>query len=218
MPKREIFVQSFVFNPFQENTYIIHNVNKECIIIDPGCGTTQEKEILSYFIREQDLCVRHLINTHGHIDHILGNHYIKNTYQARLAIHALDVPLLQKAAIYAPEYGITNYEPTTANILLRGGETIGIKDATFEVLNVPGHSPGHIALYSTATKLCFSGDVLFQGSIGRTDLPGGNKDILLESIEDQLFTLDDDVIVYPGHGDTTTIGQEKGNNPFFMKK
>lgn len=212
--QQSLHVQAFTFNAFQENTYVIYDDTRACAIIDPGCYTQQEQAALNEFIEQHDLQVTHLINTHAHIDHVLGNLYIKATYGVQLALHTLEVPILQAAVQYAPLYGFPDYSPAEADLLLTADDTIQVGNTALTILHVPGHSPGHIALYSQRDKLCLAGDVLFQNSIGRTDLPGGNHELLLQSIHEQLFSLDDEVVIYPGHGPTTTIGEEKSNNPF----
>ena len=185
MAAKQIYIQHFVFNPFQENTYVLYNLHNEAIIIDPGCSNREEQKQLGEFIKKNNLCIRHLINTHGHIDHILGNHFVKTTYQVQLAIHPLDVIFLEKGAHYAQAYGIKHYEPCTPNLLCQEGEVIKIRGISLKILHVPGHSPGHIALYSEAMQICFGGDTLFKGSIGRTDLPGGDQTTLLQSIHNK---------------------------------
>ena len=202
-------VERFTFNVLEVNTYVVYDATKDCAIIDPGCLTAAEKKRLSSFIKTHGLQVKHLINTHCHIDHILGNRYVKNNYAVQLAIHAQEITNLQLAPSHAPQLGILGYEPTEAAIFLRSGDMIQIGNSNLVVLEVPGHSPGHIALYSQKDQLCLVGDVLFRGAIGRTDLPGGNYDSLIESIYQKLFPLGDQVTVYPGHGLPTTLGQEK---------
>ena len=205
-------IQQITFNPFEEHTYVIYDDTRECAIIDPGCYTQQEQATLSAFIEQHSLSVKHLINTHAHIDHVLGNHYVKSTYGVKLALHDLDLPTLQLAAQYAAKYGFPNYQPTEADLLL--GDVIQVGNSTLTVLHVPGHAPGHVALYSARDKLCLAGDVLFKRSIGRTDLPGGDHTLLMQSIHQQLFPLGDEVVIYPGHGPATTIGTEKRHNPY----
>lgn len=205
-------VQSFTFNALAENTYVVYDDTRQCAIIDPGCDTQQEQEVLSAFIDKHALQVTHLINTHAHIDHIVGNQYIQATYGVQLALHQQEVSMLQAAIQYAPAYGFTTYKPVEAKKLLTQDEVIQVGNTPLVVLHVPGHSPGHIALYSQQAKLCLSGDVLFRGSIGRTDLPGSDHVLLLKSIHQQLFSLDDDIVIYPGHGPKTTIGIEKKHN------
>jgi hydroxyacylglutathione hydrolase len=207
-------VHSFEFNPFQENTYVVYDETLECIIIDPGCSNQQEEKQLLSFIRDNKLEVKQLINTHCHIDHVLGNAFVKRTFQVKLVIHSKEEPLLKSVKAYAPNYGFYQYEEAMIDGYLHEGDTITVGNQELEILFVPGHSPGHIALYHREDKIVLAGDVLFRESIGRTDLPGGDYDTLIDSIHTQLFTLPDDVTVYCGHGPGTTIGYEKRNNPF----
>ena len=207
-------VKKFTFNPLAEHTYVVYNQEGQCAIIDPGCLEAHEQKILTDFIQIKHLQVTHLINTHCHIDHIVGNAYLKKTYAIPLAIHLQDLPILQLATKQGPRFGIFGYEATMADIFLAAGNTIYIGKNTLQVMHVPGHSPGHIALYSLEDKFCIGGDVLFKNSVGRTDLPGGDYAILIKSIQEQFFVLEDDVVLYPGHGPNTTIGVEKRNNPY----
>jgi len=209
-----LHVACFTFNAFQEQTYVVYDETKNCAIIDPGCSQVHEKKLLSDFIQAHGLQVKHLINTHCHLDHILGNQYIKDTYATALAIHPQELTNLQLAATYAPQYNIIGYQATEPDYFLMPGNVIQLGNSHLEIFYVPGHSPGHIALYSQQDQICLVGDVLFKGSIGRTDLPGGNYATLLESIHQKLFTLDDQVTVYPGHGPATSIGIEKRTNRF----
>lgn len=206
-------IQSFTFNALSVQTYVIYDEVGECAVIDPGCYEPHEEEALSRFIDRKGLRVTHLINTHAHIDHVLGNRYVMDTYGIELALHPEEMPLLRATADYAHQYGFSAYRPAEATIMLTAG-TVQAGHTKLQVLYVPGHSPGHVALYGARDKVCFSGDVLFRGSIGRTDLPGGNRDTLLQSIQQQLLPLGDEVVVYPGHGPATTIGEEKNTNPF----
>lgn len=209
-----IKLQSFVFNPLQENTYVLFDETKECVIIDPGCLEREEEEELSNFIQNEELKVTLLLNTHCHVDHVLGNYFVKEKYKVPLLIHPNDLPVLKAVKVYAPSYGIYQYQETEPDGYLKEGETIRFGNQNLRVLFVPGHAPGHVAFYHEADKLLIGGDVLFYNSIGRTDLPGGNFDTLIASIHHVLFKLPDDVTVYPGHGPETTIGFEKRTNPF----
>lgn len=209
-----IHIQSFAFNPLQENTYVLYDKTNACVIIDPGCYEKYEKQTLEDFIQHKQLKVTHLLNTHGHVDHVLGNAFVKRKYNVPLYIHPTDEATLRAVETYAAAYGFAQYEPAQPDHYLHEGDRVTFGDSSLEVLFVPGHAPGHIAFYNTAQKICIAGDVLFKGSIGRTDLPGGNFDTLLNSIRTRLFPLGDEVIVYPGHGSTTTIGMEKKYNPF----
>ena len=212
-----IQVQSFTFNPFYENTYVVFDESKDCIIIDPGQYEQKEEDAIEAFITENDLNPSLLVNTHCHIDHVLGNQHVKNSYGIPLAIHPLDKPTLESVKIYAPNYGFPAYQEATPDTYLEEGNTIQVGNQTLDILFVPGHAPGHIALVHKTQKICLSGDVLFQKSIGRTDLPGGDFDTLISSIKNKLFPLDSDMVVYPGHGPTTTIGEEKLQNPFLNR-
>jgi len=207
-------VQSFVFNPFQENTFVLYDETKECIIIDPGCSDEMEKMQLKTFIEKHKLKVKLLLNTHCHIDHILGNRFVKETYKVNLLVHRIEEPVLKAAEVYAPSYGFHLYQHQPPDAFLEEGDHIMFGNQTLTVLFVPGHSPGHVAFYNEKNGILISGDVLFYNSIGRTDLPGGNHELLLNSIHTKLFTLPSPVRVYPGHGPETTIGFEKKTNPF----
>jgi hydroxyacylglutathione hydrolase len=207
-------VQSFVFNPFQENTFVLFDETKECIVVDPGCSDESENIQLKNFIDRNKLRVKLLLNTHCHIDHVLGNSFVKETFKVNLLIHRIEDPVLKAAEAYAPSYGFHNYHHQPADGYLEEGDFIMVGNQTFNVLFVPGHSPGHVAFYSERNRTLMGGDVLFYNSIGRTDLPGGNHELLINSIHTKLFTLPDHVKVFPGHGPETTIGFEKKTNPF----
>ena len=207
-------VKSFVFNAFQENTYVLYDETNTAVIIDAGCYEPGEQEELRSFITDHQLQVRQLLNTHGHVDHVLGNDFIKRTYNLGPYLHPLDEPVLRSVKTYAPNYGFHQYSEVLPEGYLAEGDEIIFGHQKMKVLFVPGHAPGHVAFYNEAAKVVIGGDVLFYNSIGRTDLPGGNYDTLINSIHHQLFTLPDDVTVYPGHGPKTTIGYEKRNNPY----
>ena len=207
-------VKTFTFNPFEENTYVVYDETREAAIIDPGCYEPEEQAELTGFIERQGLNVKLLLNTHGHIDHVLGNSFVKKEYGVSLWMHATEEPVLRAVKSYAPNYGFARYQETLPDNYLQEGENVRVGNCELEVYFLPGHSPGHVGFYSPSDKLLIAGDVLFYRSIGRTDLPGGNMDTLLSSIHHKLFTLPGDVVVYPGHGPTTTLGEEKVANPF----
>ncbi|TAH18148.1 MAG: MBL fold metallo-hydrolase [Cytophagales bacterium] len=209
-----IQVQTFTFNRFEENTYILSDHTKECIIIDPGCYDRKEKEALRQFIANQSFIVKLLLNTHCHLDHVVGNYFIKTTYKVPLLMHQLEVETLRAAQAYAPMYGFPAYEPTDADQFVSEKDTITFGASSLQILFVPGHSIGHLAFYSKEDGFCINGDVLFRGSVGRTDLPNGNMDTLMNSIFTKMYALPDETLVYCGHGQTTTIGHEKKYNPF----
>lgn len=208
-------IKQFTFNPFQENTYIIWDNTKECLIIDPGCYEDYEKKSIKSFILENKLIPVKLINTHCHIDHIFGNRFLMETWNINLHMSNEDLPILLSAHEVAKNYGFHNYEESPVpEIFLEDGFEIKFGESSLDVLLTPGHSPGHICLLSKLHKFIIAGDVLFNGSIGRTDLPGGDFDTLLQSIQKKLMILEDETIVYCGHGPSTTIGKEKQSNPF----
>jgi hydroxyacylglutathione hydrolase len=209
-----IQVHCFTYNQLQENTYILADQTKECVIIDPGCYDRREKAELKQFIAAQGFTVKLLLNTHCHVDHVLGNHFIKTTYQVPLLIHALEQAPLRAVQTYAPMYGFSAYEPTDADQFISEKDTITFGNSSLEILFVPGHSIGHLAFYSKEDGFCINGDVLFRGSIGRTDLPNGNFDTLMNSILTKMYALPDETLVYCGHGQVTTIEHEKKYNPY----
>jgi len=207
-------VHSITFNPFEENTYIISSDDGECIIIDPGCFDKREEEELSALISNEELKPVMLINTHCHIDHILGNAYVAHHYNLGLEIHAGEIPVLEAGMAVAGMYGIPYTPSPQPDKFLKEGDEIELGNIKLRILFTPGHSPASICLYNELDHWVIGGDVLFYESIGRTDLPGGDYETLIKSIRTQLFTLPDDVVVYPGHGPKTTIGHEKIFNPF----
>lgn len=209
----KISVQPFTFNGFQENTYVVYTSDGDAVIIDPGCYEKEEEEILSQFIDENNLTVRALLNTHAHIDHVLGNAFVMKKYAVDLYLHKEDIQTLASVANYAHVYGFEKYNPSPESTnLLNGGETLNFGGLTFDVYFTPGHAPGHVVFYNEENKFVINGDVLFSGSFGRVDLPGGNIDVLKKSIFDTLFKLPEDTTVYCGHGSSTTIGKEKATN------
>ncbi len=193
---------------------MLYDETKECIIVDPGCSDETENNQLKSFIDSNKLRVKLLLNTHCHIDHVLGNQFIKETFKVNLLIHRAEEAVLKAAEVYAPSYGFHNYQHHSASGFLEEGDYVMVGNQSFLVLFVPGHSPGHVAFYSEKNRTLIGGDVLFYNSIGRTDLPGGNHEMLLNSIHTRIFTLPDNVKVYPGHGPETTVGFEKKTNPF----
>lgn len=209
-----IRIKSFVCNPYQENTYVLHDDTGAAAIVDPGMYGTQEENQLRDFIRVEGLRPELLLNTHCHIDHVLGNRYVYDTYGLFPQFHEGELPLLIEVQNYAPQMGI-RYDPSPiAETFLpaTGSVTFGQQELT--LIFAPGHSPAHLCFYSKADGFLIGGDVLFRNSIGRTDLPGGNHQQLLDSIAHQVYVLPDDTVVYPGHGPDTTIGHEKKTNPF----
>jgi hydroxyacylglutathione hydrolase len=206
----------FTFNPFQENTYVVWDDERNCAIIDPGCYDSFEKEELAAFIASENLTPVKLLNTHCHVDHVLGNRFVAEKYGLGLEMHRADLPVLEAVPRYAMNYGFDTGEMVKPSVFLNPGETVQVGKLGFDILFVPGHSPGSICFYHRPSAQVIAGDALFYGSIGRTDLPGGNHAQLIHSIKTQLFNLPDVVTVHPGHGPKTTIGFEKKNNPFLQ--
>ena len=209
-----LYLHSFEFSPIRENTYLLYNEHKDCIIIDPGCYDEEERGFLSDFISQKQLTPRFLLNTHCHLDHVFGNKYVAETYGLTPYIHELEKPLLDYAPISGLQYNLPFDSYSGPLCYLQEGELIRLGDDVLKVLFTPGHSPGSISFYCEKQSFVVSGDVLFHRSIGRTDLPGGNHETLIESIREQLFVLPDHTEVYSGHGGKTSIGTEKSQNPF----
>ncbi|MFZ1305202.1 MAG: MBL fold metallo-hydrolase [Ferruginibacter sp.] len=207
-------LKSFVFSPIQENTYLLYNEFNDCIIIDPGCYFPEEKEALKGFITQSSLTTRMLLNTHCHLDHVFGNKFVAETWGLTLHLHEKEKKLLD----YAPTSGLMYNMPfdnySGDYIYLKEGDVIKLGADELVVFEAPGHSPGHVCFYCAKQNFIISGDVLFNRSIGRTDLPGGDHETLLKNIREKLFVLPDETVVFSGHGEQTTIGEEKKYNPF----
>ena len=209
-------ITSFTFNPFQENTYLLTATNGNTILIDPGCYTPAEEKILSDYIQSHGLRPVMLLLTHAHLDHILGNQWVFQTYGLRPRLHPLDLPDLHRLESYAPLFGVqAKASPEPENFLV-DGDQIQWDGPDIQIMQAPGHSPGSLCFYVPDLCSVISGDVLFEGSIGRTDLPGGNHSTLLHSLHHVLMPLPGDTTVYSGHGGPTTIAQERDNNPFLQ--
>lgn len=208
-----IHKQHFQFNAFQENTFLIWDNNRNCIIIDPGCYSKVEEEELINFIEQNELTPIALLNTHAHIDHVLGNNIILNTYSIDFYLHEIELKTLQSVDSYAHLYGFEGYKssplPTKS---LNHGQKLILGEMEISVFHTPGHSPGHVVFYFEKDSFVINGDVLFRGSFGRVDLPGGDLETLKNSIFEILFSLPDNTTVYCGHGPSTTIEEEKKSN------
>jgi len=212
-------VKAFTFNPVQENTYVLYNEEGLCCIIDPGCYFQQERDELKNFIEEKSLQPVLLLNTHCHLDHVFGNKWSAEKWKLTLHIHEKEKPVLDFAPQSAEMWQMPFENYHGQLIYLKEGSNIklGNEEASSDRLEIrftPGHSPGSVCFYHEPGGFVIGGDVLFNMSIGRTDLPGGDFKTLFESIQTQLFTLPDETKVYSGHGPMTTIGFEKMNNPF----
>ncbi len=209
-----IKVEHFTFNPFAENTYVLSNEKDEALIIDPGCYFTEEEKMLQNYITTKRLKPLLLLNTHCHLDHVFGNNWVHKTYGLELHLHEGEVVVLETAPASGNLYGLgfTNYKGPLH--FLKEGDEIVFGDNKLKVLFTPGHSPASVCFYCEAQHFIIGGDVLFRESVGRFDLPGGNEEVLYKSIREKLYVLPDETIVYPGHGEPTTIGHEKKFNPF----
>lgn len=206
-------IQKFTFNPFQENSYVAYNELKEAVIIDPGCYDRSEQQELLGFIEDNGLKVMALLNTHCHIDHVFGNAFVLRTFPVDFYMHKLDLPTLGMVSYSANLYGMDGYEPSPEPTrYVEDKEILTFGSLSFEVIFGPGHAPGHVAFYNAENGIVLSGDILFQGSFGRTDLPGGSMEILKKTIHERMFTLPENTVVYSGHGAETTIGAEKKGN------
>lgn len=206
-------VKTFVVSPFAENCYVCHDAGR-AVLIDPGTTTPAERHSVEDYITRNDLRVSHLLLTHAHLDHIFGCAHFARRFGMPWKLHPDDLPLLEGAEMQARLFGVPLERPPQPDASLAEGQTLRVGNAIWEVFHTPGHSPGHVCFYDRANGFVIGGDVLFQGSIGRTDLWGGSMDVLVKSIRDKLFTLPDETTVYPGHGPPTTIGAEKRTNPF----
>jgi glyoxylase-like metal-dependent hydrolase (beta-lactamase superfamily II) len=207
-------IETFVFNPFYENTYIIYNDQKHAIIIDPGCYEKYEEKEITEFISENQLTPKLILNTHCHIDHVLGNLFLKEHYDIPLWIPTLEEEMLQAVTAYASGWGISGYQSARPDKLIDENTIIELGDLQLSCIFAPGHSPGHLMFYHKESNILIGGDVIFRESIGRTDLPGGNFETLENSIKTNVYSLPDQTTIYPGHGPITTVGYEKENNPF----
>lgn len=209
-------IVSFTFNGFAENTYLlIDEPTRVTAIVAPGAYSAAEQQTLRAYIEDDKLEVKYLLNTHAHIDHVLGNAFVLRTYPGiPFLLHTLDLPTLRTVATYAGPYGFPAYEGAEPTGELAAGQTIELGESKLQVRFTPGHAPGHVVLYDAASGQLIGGDVLFKGSVGRTDLPGGDHATLIQSITSELLTLPDATVVHPGHGPATTIGAERRSNPF----
>lgn len=215
-PRLNPTVAALTFNPFQENTFVIWDEKKECAIVDPGCLDQHEKDQLAHFIEQNGLKPTQLLLTHVHVDHVLGNGFVKEKYGLSPIMHEEGMKPYEAVADYGKTWGFNDIEIVPPASFLNDGDTVNIGDSKWEVIYTPGHCPGEVCFYHEPSKQLIAGDVLFQGSIGRTDLPGGDHALLIRVIKERLLPLPDDVIVYAGHGPSTNIGFERAHNPFLQ--
>ena len=209
-----IKIEKFVFNPFQENTFVIYDETKECLIIDPGCMDRHECSEMTVFISAKGLKPVRLLYTHCHVDHVVGNNFVCENYELKPELHKAGLPFLKESPRHGQIYGFDIPQPVLPENFLEHGDIIQFGHSELKVVYTPGHVDGHVCFINEKQHFVITGDVLFKDSIGRTDFPTGDFDKLMNSIHSQLFTLDDDYKVYCGHGQETSIGYEKVNNPF----
>ncbi|MBL7917231.1 MAG: MBL fold metallo-hydrolase, partial [Bacteroidia bacterium] len=207
-------LKSFTVNPFQQNTYLIWNSQNEAAIIDPGNSNNTENQAIKNFIEANNLTLKRLLLTHAHIDHVMGNKFIFDEYKLLPEMHVADLFFIEKMTDTAHMYGVNCEQSPNPTAYINDNDIITLGELTIKCIHTPGHSPGSISFYFEKERVLISGDVLFYGSIGRTDLPMGNHETLISSIKNKLFHLGDDVKVYSGHGPATSIGFEKASNPF----
>lgn len=212
--KNPLRIAQFTFNPFSENTYVVSDAAGHAIIIDPGMTDAEEDAILFDYIEEERLRPQLILNTHCHIDHILGNSAAASRFNIPMHCHTNEIQVIERAASVSLMYGIPYRPSIMPEKTLEEGEQVVIGDIVLDTLFVPGHAPGHLAFVCHEECIVFSGDVLFKGSVGRVDFPGCNAADLVRSIQEKMYALPDDYTVYSGHGPETTIGEEKINNVF----
>ena len=211
-------IARLIFNPIQENTYIIWDDTLEAAVIDAGNMNERENEVLAKFIADNGLKPKYALNTHGHFDHLLGVDFLREKYGAQLAMSSKDEFLLKGASVSAELFGVkADALPEAIDVDLEGKESIKFGNTELKIIPTPGHTPGHVAFFEPASKVLFTGDTLFRESIGRTDLPGGDYSWIMRSIIENILPLGDDVKIYPGHGDTSDIGHESMYNPFVVE-
>ena len=207
-----------IFNPIQENTYVVWDESGEAVVIDAGNMGERENEALAKFIADNGLKPVLALNTHGHFDHLLGVNFLRERYGVKLALSSKDEFLLKNASVSAELFGIrADSLPESIDIDLEGEEMVKFGNTELRIISVPGHTPGHVAFYEPESKVLFTGDTLFRECIGRTDLPGGDYSWIMRSIIENLLPLGDDVKIYPGHGDESDLGHESMYNPFVVE-
>ncbi len=211
---KELIVQGFTFNDFMENTYVLGERGGEVCVIDPGCNSDEEWSTLCQFLAKEACKPVAILLTHGHLDHIFGVERARTAWGVPVAMHPGDLPLVERAQAQAQMWGLKLGNVRPPELELTNGQMLGLAGCSIRVIHTPGHSPGGVCLYLQAQDLLFAGDTLFNGSIGRTDLPGGDYATLIDSIQTRLMPLPDDTLVLCGHGPQTTIGQERAHNPF----
>ena len=211
-------IARLIFNPIQENTYVVWDETMEAVVIDAGNMGERENDVLAKFIADNGLKPVLALNTHGHFDHLLGVDFLRNRYGAKFAMSAKDEFLLKGASVSAELFGIRAGDlPESIDINLEGEESVKFGNTELKIISVPGHTPGHLAFYEPQSNVLFTGDTLFRESIGRTDLPGGDYSWIMRSIIENILPLGDEVKIYPGHGEMSDLGHESMYNPFVVE-
>ena len=212
-----MYLHHLVFNPYEVNTWIVVAADGQCAIVDPACCSPDEQAALKKYIDDAGLRPVWIINTHGHFDHVIGNAFVCRAWQVKTAAHRDDLFLMMNAYQQGEIFGFKVEQPPAPIVFLNEGGVINFDDVSLQVRHIPGHSPGSTVLYSSAQNWVLTGDVMFRGSIGRTDLPGSNYDLLIAGIEEKLMCLPTETVVHPGHGPDTSLGRERKYNPFLKK-
>ena len=211
-------IARLIFNPLQENTYVVWDDTLEAVVIDAGNMSEKENATLEQFLSERGLKPVYALNTHGHFDHLMGVEFLRSRYGAKFAVSSKDKFLVESAKQNAEMFGIGGGNIVEViDVDLEGMESIKFGQTELQIITTPGHTPGHVVFYEPQAKVLFTGDTLFRESIGRTDLPGGDYSWIMNSILEKIMPLGDEVQVYPGHGDTTDIGHESMYNPFVVE-
>ena len=210
-------IKTFHFNPIMVNTYIVSDETGEAVIVDPGnCQTYEDAQIREY-VASKNLKIKYLINTHPHIDHVAGNPWCVAEYHPQVMMHEAGMKIYKKASAYAAAFGLEVEKMPDPDCYLQEGDEVTFGNQHLKVLYTPGHCDGSICLYSAENKVIFTGDLIFELCVGRSDLPTGNEVLLQQSIREKILTLDDDVTILSGHGDPTTVGRERNGNPFLVR-
>jgi hydroxyacylglutathione hydrolase len=209
-------ILSFTFGPFQENTFVLFDETKEGVIIDPGCYGELEETGLKQAIEDEGIKLKHLLNTHCHLDHIAGNAFIHETFGLPVTMHKLDLPTFEMAPLSAQKYGVPFTKSPDPEVFIEEGDQIKFGNTTLEIYFTPGHAPGHVVFYHKEQNILIAGDTIFKRSMGRTDLPGGNQEDLIKSVKEKILTLPEKTVIFSGHGPSTSVGEEIVENPYFQ--
>jgi glyoxylase-like metal-dependent hydrolase (beta-lactamase superfamily II) len=209
-------IKTFYFNALRTCCYLVHDQTGECLVIDPGCFGPTEEQRLANYIRNNNLKLQYIVNTHCHFDHLMGLVFLQQEFNIPLRIHPLESDIMQRAASHALLFGFSMIQPGPGFVPLKDGETLTFGKTELKVIHTPGHSPGSICLYDPIGGTLFTGDLLFAGSVGRTDLPGGDYDDLMTSLSRKIRPLPPQTVIYPGHGPTSTLADECANNPYLQ--